>query len=277
MDAKYDIFSQLKNVSPLMKELFSSDFCIAFCDTEKILYYQPGKRLELNMPTGSPIAPGMAAYDAMRERKKIVRRIDASRWGVAIIITVIPLYDEERNVIGALSILENVELQDHVKKMSTSISDNLLALATTMEEVSAQSEEISAVSRTLARSSISCQERAKDSDEILAFVKSLAKQTNLLGLNATIEAARAGENGKAFSVVAEEFRKLASDTTKSIVKIEHSMGLLKEESILTYQQVISLSDTINQVANAIYTANLNLQSIKETGQQLDIFAEKLGC
>ncbi|MBC3766339.1 methyl-accepting chemotaxis protein [Neptunicella marina] len=80
---------------------------------------------------------------------------------------------------------------------------------------------------------------SKMADDINAFVttiSSISDQTNLLALNAAIEAARAGDAGRGFSVVADEVRVLANNTSKSANQVSE---LVKEIISTTGQTVDS--------------------------------------
>lgn len=78
---------------------------------------------------------------------------------------------------------------------------------------------------------------------IAETIDGIANRTNLLALNAAIESARAGEAGRGFSVVADEIRKLSTDTTESLQEINEIAG----EVILGIQTVTNLSKESNEV------------------------------
>ena len=98
-----------------------------------------------------------------------------------------------------------------------------------VKEITSSVKNIHTVSDKLKTATLNSANYIKTSDEIVAYVDKMSKQTRILGLNASIQAARAGEHGKGFSVVAVEIQKLADSNKTFGVEISNVLSKLKEE------------------------------------------------
>lgn len=261
-------------VAPYLNNLVQDDITIGIYDTEKLLMNVPGKSFSLNVTPGDPLAEGDIITEAVRRNEAKAAMVQKELFGFPLIARAIPLHDENGRVIGGVGLGTSLEKANQLYEMAESFSAIVEETAASIEEISTSvsqlSEQVTEVSSQISQVSNS----AEEIGNISTVVKGISDQSNLLGLNAAIEAARAGDSGKGFSVVANEIRKLATnskDNVGQINDITKTIQNLIKDLGNAFNNINKLTDT---QAGSIQEFSATMQEMSKTAQELAELAEK---
>ena len=176
------------------------------------------------------------------EESKIVSEVSTQGKGLQVVL--------ESSIQGAKATKEEI---DSAEKILTDTNEIIVALS---DDIVSRSEAEAELADKLQHLSSD----AKEVKHVLEVIGDIADQTNLLALNAAIEAARAGEHGRGFAVVADEVRKLAERTQKSLSEINASISVIVQ-SITDASDAISINATeIEKLSGTAVTAQEAISS-----------------
>ena len=174
-------------------------------------------------------------------------------------------FAEGQRVAGERTSAAVMEFAASIREVAENVKVNAKAtdtMVTAVEEGVAQGRETVAAMKAIRQSNQQMVQAVK-------VIQDLARQTNLLSLNAAIEAAKAGAQGRGFSVVAEEVRKLA----------EHSGNAAREIAALIEQAEEAMArgiQTVERSEAAFSSLQGNIQSVASVAREIGTATEEQG-
>lgn len=271
--------SQLLNsvlmVAPILQKAFLSECMVGVTDKEKFLAYYPAQGLNLGIRVGDELRPGSINATAVKEGKRVVKKISKELYGIPYIAVGYPLV-ENGQVVGCLATGVTTDQEDRLHGLAQNLTDALGNIASHTESLAKDADHLAQASHTLSDAAGQLGLKIAETTQINELIRNISTRSNVLGLNAVLEAARAGAAGRGFSVVAEEIRQLSQTTATSAKGI---FQLLDEMNALVGTVTGEMEKTMNhsvQQSTRIQELDAVMQELRHMAEQLKKAADITG-
>lgn len=270
----HPVLQSFIQVAPYFQMLVNDDITIGIYDTEKLLINIPAKTFSLNVAPGDPLLEGDIIAKAIHENKSQAMVVPADLFGVNLVSRATPVHDEHGKVIGGVGVGLNVDKANKLSEIAGSLSNVINDVTNTVQEMAESVNELATNLSFVSEKANEVTDSVDLIDKVSTVVRDIADQSNLLGLNAAIESARAGEHGRGFGVVADEIRKMATNSKDNVQEIQNITNQIKSviEDLDKDIQKVNLESTtqsasIEELTATMEEINGNIRSLAELARE----------
>ncbi len=224
--------------------------------------------------------------------KAITTQVRDSTVSIAAAISQIVRATTQQSTLGAEQVTSISGISSIVEQIlqhtahTTSIASSVAASTKQVIDVSRKGEEavaqsIDAMSRIrgqvelMAENILALSYQNQQIGEIMASVKDIAEQSNLLALNASIEAARAGDYGKGFAVVASEMGNLAEQSKQATAQVRTILNDVQKATNTAVIVTEQGSKEVNRGVHLVDQAGSVIRSLLATLSSAEQAAHKI--
>ncbi len=166
-------------------------------------------------------------------------------------------------------------LSDEMDELASEVMKSIEAGNNSLDNSEDRIKNVNENSRSAAEKIYKLGDLSEEIGGIVDLIKGISSQTNLLALNAAIEAARAGEAGRGFSVVADEIRQLAEESSDATDRISELVEEVQKNVSSAVKEMDSSVDIVAESVESIEYTGHSFNYIKEKAAELRNIIEKI--
>ena len=267
-----NIITALSMAMPYIHLVFKEEAMMALVekDTETMVFYLPGKRLDVGYKNGEKIHADDATLHTALKGKNSDLNVPKEVYGVDFNAFSFPIH-ENGSIVGAIAFGLPIDNTLKLEKYIATMNDIIHNLQDKVHTIASHSEELAATSEEINKQAQFALEDAEKTNDVTDLIKSISRQTNLLGLNASIEAARAGQYGAGFNIVAQEVRKLSSETASATDNIESSLRSINNNLENLKQSMGQINSATNEQAQLVQDFSEIIEELSSLSVEMKTF------
>ncbi|MER1984409.1 MAG: methyl-accepting chemotaxis protein [Solibacillus sp.] len=258
----------------LYQATFPEDACIVVVDTEELIGYRPGKKIDMKLKLGMKVTNfrGTVTERALSQKRFFREEKGPEQFGFAYVSTAQPIFDGAQ-LLGVISAVISNEKMSSMRQLASDLSSAVEEMTATNEELTVASRDVASRLDGLVTSADTMSDDIQQINQIVGLVKGIASKSQILGLNASIEAARSGEHGKGFAVVAKEIQKMAQGSTESADKIAAQLSKVRDSIETVSGTTGQIAEFTERFATSMHELGAAYSNVNQTAEKLLAISE----